>query len=176
MIFKEKMKKILTTLLTASTIVVGSALIAPSAEAACISAGNCTITLDGTDYEISTLLLNFNSNQEQLEAQPWFGSESLALSATTQVGVGLGAPNTLGIFGPFFAYEAREVGMETDFVSVGTVFGPNFVISNFVNPQDFAHYAIATEVEQVPEPLTILGTITFGGFIAGMKKRRNEQN
>ena len=28
------------------------------------------------------------------------------------------------------------------------------------------------QTTEVPEPLTILGTITFGGFIAGMKKRR----
>ena len=161
------MKKILTTIATASIAVGTTMTIAPSVEAACLGPGNCTVTLDGTDYEIDLLApAGFFDNRALLVSQPWWGSSSLALSASSQVGVGLGG----GL--AFFAFDETVVSPNAsaiDLVSdqTGIVLG--------VGDRVALSYAIVTESTQpVPEPLTILGTITFGGFIAGMKKRRNE--
>ena len=181
------MKKVLATLATASTIVAGSALYVPSAEAV-------TITLDGTKYDISMINGSFNDNQELLETQPWFGDQSLALEAASavqfgleafRVGQGIEGYDPTFVFGPLFAYEVIQTSS-----AVGAAYytwmeevlfnlmEETVVLELGVVEQTRFSYAIANEVEShdVPEPLTILGTITFGGFIAGMKKRRSQQN
>ena len=168
------MKKILATLATASTIVAGSALIAPSAEAV-------TITLEETDYKIGIVdNVEGEVNGGFLEEQPWFGSNVLAKMAAEQEMGDLG--------GAFFAYTSSP---EQFFFNGVPVPGVNFIRGYSWNG-DFAEdgvllvnsdgisgaatYTIVTEVvEEVPEPLTLLGTMTFAGFITGMKKRRNEQ-
>ena len=158
------MKNTLVSLATATTIVVGSALIAPSAEA-------ITITLDRTQYDVTTRVGTYTELESLLESQPWFGAPVILEDAARQVG------GELGFTSPLFAFQEDLGGF--------------FFLGVFVLPDPFAEdgisfssrplgrdvrfgFAIAEEVEEVPEPLTILGTITFGGFMMAMKKCRNQ--
>ena len=101
------MKKILATLATASTIVVGSALIAPSAEAVTI-----TLNVNGidTDYDVSTLTGTFVDNRLLLESQPWFGSQTLAEEAANQTGTSLGTQNRTEE-GPYFVFSFEDTDL-----------------------------------------------------------------
>ena len=160
------MKKILVSLATATTIVAGSVFIAPSAEA-------ITITLGTTQYDVTTRVGTYTQLESLLESQPWFGEEDILRDAAIQLGEEVEFPNAL------FAFQEDLGGL----VFLGVFVFPNPFAENGISFSNRVllrnaplTFTIAEEVEEVPEPLTILGTITFGGFIAGMKKRRSQQN
>jgi len=50
------------------------------------------ITLDGTEYAITTVNTSFNADTAQLEAQPWYNNFNLAHTAAGEVGNSLGDP------------------------------------------------------------------------------------
>ncbi|ACB52270.1 putative transposase [Crocosphaera subtropica ATCC 51142] len=85
----------LKTATLATTIALASFGLTNAAEAA-------QITLNGTDYEVSTVVGTYDNLSSTLSMTPWFGDENLARSAATQVGNALGLPNLNGSSGPYF--------------------------------------------------------------------------
>ncbi len=158
------MKNILVGLATTGTIVLGNSLFTPTVSAV-------TITLDEINYEITTIEGTFNDNETLLRSQPWFGSFDLSREATSLVGGAFDFPNIIGpifltnITGPSFGYIFNSSTERPTTIS----FQGNFKESTNL-------FAIATEAEPVPEPLTILGTLIAGGIGVAMKKRRNQIN
>lgn len=73
-------------------------------------AGALVVTVDGTDYDITTLTGAFDDNASVLTSQPWYGNESLARQFTIAVGDQLGLPHDAGnsiadfLTGPMFAW------------------------------------------------------------------------
>jgi len=183
------------TALTATTVVTAHPQVA---QAACLSASSCQVTItdggsaNGT-YDITTISSPILSVSSILADEPWFGSSSLATEFANQVGVGLGFPNVRPLgnengeivgtisFGPLFTYSLGNplVTMEPNSVAE---FPPDFgggvqpvgIIpaeggSNFV-------FASATRVESVPEPRETAGLLGSGllglGFATIRRKRR----
>ena len=158
------------------------------------SASAITITLEGDQYEISTISSGFNDVESQLESQPWWGSEELAKSASDQVNTQLGTPNVnplnvLDLLGPYFAFEKFiEVSglVNTEVLKVSTyntlTNGSQIKLLDVpdLGPLTKTTYAVAQLVEppfeQVPEPVTILGTTIALGIGTALKKRQKAQD
>ncbi|MBL9127747.1 MAG: hypothetical protein JNL97_08875, partial [Verrucomicrobiales bacterium] len=74
------------------------------------SAGAVVVTIDGMDYDITTLTGTFDDNASVLTAQPWYGDETLANRFVDAVGARLGLPHDAGnsvadfLTGPMFAW------------------------------------------------------------------------
>ncbi len=84
------MNKYLAGIVTTSSIAFAGIIIAPT------EAKAVTITLDGTDYEVTTILTSFDDNETLLESQPWWGNDTFAESAAEQVGLNFGFTNGFG--------------------------------------------------------------------------------
>ena len=149
----------LKTATLATTVALATFAFADAAEAA-------LITLNGTDYEVSTVVGTYNDLSSTLEMTPWFGDSALATNAATQVGAAFGFPNDN--VGPLFA---SGVGFPV-FVEAAafngstTIFSPTATINVFSET-----YAIATEVQTITDPLTILGAGAAIAFGAGFKRK-----
>ena len=171
------MNKVFATIATASIAVGTATFITPEASAV-------TISLNGTDYEITTIEGSFNENQALLESQIWFNDGQLAINAANQVRDQLGflptnnispifalPPVTTTIVLPFdtftsvsidgYVWDARRGEVRNIRSALGTL--------SLENPRTFF---VVEESEDVPEPLTILGTFVAGGIGFGLKKKK----
>ncbi len=162
------MLKKLTTFAVTSTVISGAAVIAAAAAQA------VTITLDSQNYEIDLVGGSFLDLAAELEQTPWWQQDTVASDAASQfAGVCPNdcLPNDLQgvVSGPFFAHDLQlptgSIVYETydDTASVpftGTVAGTTT-----------GTYAIASSVEPIPEPLTLLGSAAAVGFGILMKRR-----
>ena len=63
-------------------------------------------TVNGTNYDFTYVTGTFDANSVLLQSQPWWGSQSTAVTFTSSVGSNLGLPNTAaGQSGPYFAFK-----------------------------------------------------------------------
>lgn len=60
------------------------------------------VTVDGTNYTITTTTTTYSNSTTLLQSQPWWNSASLAQSFATAVDTSFGTPN-FSNFGPLFA-------------------------------------------------------------------------
>ncbi len=152
----------LKTATLATTVALATLAFANAAEAA-------LITLNGTDYEVSTVVGTYNDLSSTLEMTPWFGDEALTTSAAIQVGDAFGIFDNTGT-GPLFA---KGISSIVDIILEGATFnGSTTQFSIFlIGTPDLATYAIATEVQPIPEPLTILGAGAAIAFGAAFKRK-----
>jgi len=155
--------------------VAGATLIASSAVMfAAKPAQAATFTVDGTAYDITTVTGSYNSLTTQLQATPWWGDQFLAISIAMEVWQGLGLPGG-GIYGPFFASGSYNFKGQ-HFMNISSYdTSANGVVSlagTLAN--DEVVYAVGSIVPAaVPEPLTILGSITAAGFGVAFKRKKN---
>jgi len=130
-----------------------------------------TFNVNGTDYEITTVTGTYLGLQDQLVATPWWGNETLATTIANQVAGQLGILNSIGPTqgGPLFAYQLAA-SLNTKIYLQGSV--PTLGI-----PLNTTYrYAVGSAVvgsAAVPEPLTILGSITAAGFGVAFKRKKN---
>ena len=133
-----------------------------SAQAATISR-----TVNGVNYDITTVTGTFNSLQATLQAQPWWGSSTSAGQFATVVGNSLGLPNFFGINGPLFSYSSgRFFGINTN-TSQSFVLG-SVVPSARLNSLNLT-YATA-KATPVPTPALLPGLLGLGA-IAWRKRK-----
>ncbi|MFM7408225.1 MAG: hypothetical protein ACKO3K_16605 [Cuspidothrix sp.] len=89
------------------------------------AANAATFTVNGTDYDVTTVSGIFNSDsslRQQLQQQVWWGNESLAQQFARTVGSSLGLVNH--DYGAFFAYgftETEYYGLVPDQYALMTV-------------------------------------------------------
>ena len=63
------------------------------------------ITLDGVDYDVTTVTGSFDELETQLKSNPWWGDWEMASRAAEKVKFYLGSASVLNLeLGPFFAY------------------------------------------------------------------------
>jgi hypothetical protein len=143
-------------------LVVGTATVGILASSAS-PAQALLVTVNGTDYNVSTVTQSYNQNPGLLQSQPWWGSQSLATQFATQVGLAFGSPNSFGIFGnrgPLFAYNASPTDSPTEVFTSAF----DFMVGaqeRTVNPQTTYVFAIATEATPTPIPFDIPGGATI---------------
>ena len=67
-------------------------------------AATFTASINGTDYNITTVTGSYNSLKTQLEATPWWNNQSLASSVALNLGI-TNPSSVLNGMGPLFALE-----------------------------------------------------------------------
>ena len=191
------MKNTLASLAVGTTLAVGTLGIAPSAEA-------LILNLNGDDYKIRTVTGTFEDNQALLESQPWWVGdlnstedlsddqvailEDLFFANGEALIAEFGFPNVNEFaneefgadftFGPYTAIGFDDFFEEGDVELVGFSFfndGGELGFFPFplpILPTETATYLTA---RAVPEPSSILGLITFGGFMLKMKNRKSKE-
>ncbi len=149
----------------------------------CIAATNSKaddfVNIGGTEYDVTaTSSESFNSAEAVLEAQPWWGNESLASEFATAVGGSLGTPNMVPTEPqtPTFAYGLDDIF----YAAVDNVDFSNGVLtfwdstSGAIYPTSDFIFATAT-VANAPENSTMsLLLIALGslGLVMAVRKRK----
>jgi hypothetical protein len=111
-----------------------------------------TVTVDGADYDVSTVTGTYTDLSTTLQAQIWWDNQSLADTFAMQLGAQLGTPNPqiLGYFsGPLFAY--GTFGTE---LAEATSYSVDFddALLSFPGQNWEQTWATAVSVSQVPIP------------------------
>ena len=105
----------------------------------------------------------------QLQATPWWDDSALAESAASVVGNSILLPNGVGVSGPLFAAAAQTSALGVG----GYVWESGTYLVEGANPS--ASYTYSVGSAAVPEPLTILGSITAAGFGVAFKRKKNSK-
>jgi len=130
-----------------------------------------TITLNGNQYDVTTLVTSYNANAALLQNQPWWGADGGSLAATAAFAVGsfFGLPNLIGgvSTGPLFLWPGAGLGVS--FVAFnsfgGTSAGPLDMSANY-------SFAVATPINTPDSGSTLaflsaslgaLGIVLFRG-------------
>lgn len=135
-----------------------------------------TVTVGGTDYDISTIKGSFTDNQTLLESQPWAGDSPLAVQFVFAVGDSFGLPNDDGFgsfLGPYFAVEIFDPDPSFDpLVRVNLIDNGGSANTRFAGLDADFVYAVATEVAAVPLPAG--GVLLLSGLAgaAALKRRK----
>ena len=151
-------------------------------------AGAFNFTYNNATYDVNTYTGSFNDLQSTLTApnNALWGNPSLAVGLAEVVKGDLGYPNSFDIgsryleFGPYFAYELSLVNIPggTSNYTYGATFcnncsGLGGTVLTPSAPADLTQtFATATAV---PEPLTILGSITATSFLAAFNRIKNKK-
>ena len=154
-----------------------------SAQAACdpaSPANTCRVTVGGLQYDVTTFTGSYNGNPSNFETpanngvMPWWtgGSDATSIAFATEVGTGLGGPNSFGPpgGGPFFAYRFNG-GPQFSFRSGnGTIVsqGPITANTSVVWAQATLYTAPAAPA---PGPLPLFGAGAAFGFSRRLRKR-----
>lgn len=123
-----------------------------------------TITLDGTDYVISTLTGTFNANSTILESQPWWGDLNLATVAANQVNTSDFSPTPENILFAFGVHEFSTVLFTW----------PGASRHEGLGIEDEKVYAVATTIESVTEA-GVTGTMLVGALLGLAALRRTQR-
>jgi hypothetical protein len=155
-------------------LVVGSAIAGVFASVSPAEA--IMFTVNGIDYDVTTVTTSYDANTSLLQSQPWWGNDILAEQFASTVAQGL--PGRAGNQGPLFAIEASFVsdpfggGDFTDILaSVYDTSGNPPVVFTFVqNSASNDVYATATAATPVPFDFDpSFGVVALGGIWAGRK-------
>ncbi len=141
-----------------------SGVISSSAQAATVNR-----TVNGVNYDITTVTGTFNSLQATLQSQPWWGSSTSASQFATVVGNSLGLPNFFGINGPLFSFNSGRV------FGVGINTSQSFVLGSVVPSARLNSVSLAyatARATPVPTPALLPGLLGLGA-VAWRKRKAN---
>ena len=154
-------------------------------------AGAAVLTYNGSSYNVTTMEGTFDALKNNIanSTNLLWGNENLAknLAKVADVEKSQGYPNQNGNMGPYYAYSYSNL-----FVGFGGFNEQSIVFYAYEKPgynqaingwgicyngcrsQSVQTWAIATAIPSaVPEPLTILGSITASGFGVAFKRKKN---
>ena len=140
-------------------------------------AGAFNFVYDNVTYDVNTYTGSFNDLQSTLTSSnnALWGNYTLANSLALVVKGDLGYPNGIGLLmGPYFASSIVNDSLVygSVFCGKGCFIGSGSTLSVPFLGELQQTYATATAV---PEPLTILGSITATGFLAAFNRIRNKK-
>jgi hypothetical protein len=129
-------------------------------------ADSITVTVDGTQYDITTVTGTFTDNMTQLESTPWWGDATLAQAIATAVADDIGTPNDGGIGGPLFAYSL-------DAVNAYLFIQGNVNMTSVQESVSFSYGVGSAVSAPEPEPLSMLFSGLLGlGLLVAVKRYR----
>jgi hypothetical protein len=88
-----------------------------------VAAAGVIYEAQGNIYEVETVSGLLSNLRPTVENQPWFGDENLARALANEVGISLGVPNNVGLYGPMFATFVYD-GVLADYTA-GWVYYPS---------------------------------------------------
>ena len=131
-------------------------------------------TVNGTNYDVTTVTTTYDANTSLLQSQPWWGNQTLAEQFASTVLQGL--PGTVPNKGPRFVY---STGFFSDPFSGDFTFINYSVYDTTANPLVYSsvsgissNYVYATATEATPVPFDFdpsFGVVALGGIWAGRK-------
>ncbi|KEF40929.1 MAG: hypothetical protein ER33_14370 [Cyanobium sp. CACIAM 14] len=144
------------------------------------------VTVDGETYDITAEVTSYAASPARFDlianggAMPWWGNSDLASRFAAAVGNSLGNNPPSDEFGPLFAFQLAQVGMD-DIVDTWTqlIVPPGNSQLNY-QPllSETWRYAVATRVvtpppsPAVPGPLPILGVSVCFGYARRIRRRQ----
>ena len=128
-----------------------------------------TISVGGTDYDVSTITTTFDAQSALLLSQPWWGDSLLADTAAADVGSSLGLPNGTGS-GPLFAWAENSFPGIVE--AVGHFRGMVVDLGPLPNSASVT-YAVATPT--IPEPSRVI-LMGMGIAVVALGRRHRPQN
>jgi hypothetical protein len=144
-------------------------------------AGAVNFVYGNVTYDVNTYTGSFTDLQTTLTASnnALWGNQSLSFGLADVVKGALGYPNDgssvfTRIRGPYFAYDRYDGNFSSGYVGTyaSEAMGGGQIFQNLFPQSNTATYATATAV---PEPLTIMGSITATGFLAAFNRIRNKK-
>ena len=145
-------------------------------------AGAFNFSYNNVTYDVNTHTGSFADLQTTLTASnnALWGNPNLAEGLAGVVKGDLGYPNDSDFStfprsrGPYFAYDRYDGTFTGGYVGtyVSEAMAGGYVFQNLLPQSNTVTYATATAV---PEPLTILGSITATGFLAAFNRIRNKK-
>ena len=138
------------------------------------------VEVDGSHYNMTTVVGSYNDLLTTLSTQPWFGNADLSLEFATIVNNGLGMPGGSGNRGPIFAYGIGEHDGANLVAGSFQVIDPPtlpYVSSGLsAYPEDTTSYALAqlqppAPTSSVPAPLPLIGAMTGFGVSRRLRVR-----
>jgi hypothetical protein len=152
----------------------------------CIAPVNCKadsfVTVGGTEYDVTvTPSESFTSAATLLEAQPWWGNETLAADFATAVGTSLGIPNGVPTpeQTPTFAYgldTANNVVDNVDIFSGVLTDWTSAELGDTITPSYPFVFATATVVPAPAPETSSISLLLIGlgslGVVMAMRKRK----
>jgi hypothetical protein len=146
----------------AATAALAAAALAPHATGTTVP-----VTLNGVQYQITTLVGTPEDFAAYFAQQPWYLSTSLAQSAADQVGASFGLPNNVnGPAGPAFVLNYLAPPSNSAAAFVGTAVP--FPFTAGVTPG--RTYTFAFDAATVPAPGTA-ALLGVAGFAASRRRR-----
>ena len=160
-----------------TTLTLISAIVPTVAGMTASTAYAVTITLDSQDYEVELVEGSFLdiSFSTLLEQAPWWQQDvAIASDAAEQFATACQdgcLPNDLQsvVSGPFFAHDLQVPTGNIVYETYGDMVGVTF--AGTVPTTTLGTYAIASPIETIPEPLTLLGSAAAVGIGILIKRR-----
>jgi hypothetical protein len=128
-------------------------------------AADVIVSVNGSNYDVSTVTVKFKDLSVTLKATPWWGDSSLAKSFSDAVQASLGTPNP-GNLGPYFAFNLGPPA----FVFVDA-FNGSVTLQSLAPIGQSATYAVATPVPE-PGSVPLLGAAVVGLYFARRNSRK----
>jgi hypothetical protein len=147
-------------------IAMGLSLYAGTASAA-------LVTVNGTQYDITTTRTSFALGADLLRSQPWWNTDGSPFAEA--LGDALGFPNFDAVArGPYFATGEPIIGSSVVSIVAVTTNDPTRAIASLVNPSPTYDYAIATPIP-LPAALPLFATGIAAVACASSRKRKTAQ-
>lgn len=134
-----------------------------------------TFTVNGTQYDVGTIIGSFEANSTLLMEQVWWGNTMLAEDFVAVIGPDLGLPNYGNDQGPAFASGFEFVADYGYLVVTSIHYGPTGDDYTFyIDPVALEPFtwAVAAPISPVPLPAGGLLLLSAFGGVAALKRRK----
>jgi hypothetical protein len=145
--------------------ILGAAVVASILMTASANAATVRVTVAGSEWDVTTINANYHDFKPLWASQPWWGSDSLAVSFLYAVGQSLvGADNQPVYFALPFLGTATP---PQDLFRMVSLDSGGYMYSGYITTDPDYNFAVATAVSDVPLPAGgVLLLTSLAGFAA----------